>query len=61
MLKQNLGISSLKRIQAPWSITHRKEVMKMAGKKDTCGCGCVPMKENSTKAANEKEKPKKSK
>ncbi len=40
----------------------REEVMKMADKKSTCGCGCIPpMKQNSTKATKDKKKAKESK
>jgi hypothetical protein len=35
--------------------------MKMADKKNSCGCGCIPIKKNSTKAAKEKKEDKKSK
>ena len=44
-----------------WTTNHRKEVMKMADKKNSCGCGCIPLKQNSTKAAKEKKEAKKSK
>ena len=39
---------------------NRKEVIKMADKKSRCGCGGIPLKQNSTKTTKEK-KAKKSK
>ena len=39
----------------------RKEVIAMAGKKSSCGCGCIPSKPNSTKAVKGGKKNKKSK
>ena len=30
----------------------------MADKKSSCGCGCVPLKQNSTKVAKDKKKAK---
>jgi hypothetical protein len=33
--------------------------MKMADKKTDCGCGCVPLKQNSPKATKDEKKPKK--
>jgi hypothetical protein len=26
-----------------WTTNHRKEVRKMADKKNSCGCGCIPL------------------
>jgi hypothetical protein len=40
---------------------HRKEVIKMAGKKSSCGCGCIPLKQKGTKAVKDPKKAKKSK
>jgi hypothetical protein len=31
----------------------------MADKKSTCGCGCIPLKQNSAKATKEEKMPKK--
>jgi len=33
----------------------------MAEKKNNCGCGCIPLKQSSEKAAKDKKKDKKSK
>jgi len=33
----------------------------MAEKKNVCGCGCIPVKQTSEKAANDKKNVKKSK
>jgi hypothetical protein len=38
-----------------------KEVIKMAGKKNSCGCGCIPLKQISAKVKKEKKKAEKSK
>jgi hypothetical protein len=35
-------------------------VIKMAGKKSSCDCGCIPRKQKSVKAAKSKKKGKKS-
>jgi len=35
--------------------------MKMAEKKNDCGCGCIPLKKDSEKPAKDKKKTKKSK
>lgn len=41
--------------------TNHKEVIKMAGKKSTCGCGCIPLNQNSTKTTKDEKKAKNSK
>jgi hypothetical protein len=33
---------------------HRKEVKKMADKKENCGCGCIPVKQRGKKAAKDR-------
>jgi len=40
---------------------NKKEVIKMAEKKNVCGCGCIPVKQASEKAAQDKKNVKKSK
>jgi len=40
---------------------NKKEVIKMAEKKNDCGCGCIPLKQTSEKPAKGKKKTKKSK
>ena len=37
---------------------HRKGVIKMADKKNPCGCGCIPLKQNSTKVTKDEKKAK---
>jgi len=32
----------------------------MADKKSACGCGCIPLKQNSVKVTKDEKKPKKS-
>ncbi len=39
---------------------NRKVVIKVAEKKNDCGCGCIPRKQKSVKAAKGKKKAKKS-
>jgi hypothetical protein len=36
-----------------------KEVMKMADRNKGCGCGCIPLKQNTKKATKDEKKPKK--
>jgi hypothetical protein len=40
---------------------NKKGVIKMAEKKNVCGCGCIPVKQASEKAANDKKSDQKSK
>jgi len=40
---------------------NKKEVIKMAEKKNNCGCGCISLKQTSEKAGKGKKKAKKSK
>ena len=40
---------------------NKKEVIQMAEKKNVCGCGCIPVKQASEKAAKDKKNVKKSK
>jgi hypothetical protein len=35
--------------------------MKMADKKTSCGCGCIPLKQKNTKTTKDQKKVKKSK
>jgi len=44
-----------------WTTNHRKEVMKMADKKNSCGCGCIPWKKSTTKVTKDEKKAEKSK
>jgi hypothetical protein len=41
--------------------TQGEEVIKMAEKKQNCGCGCIGQKKKNSKAKAEEKKPKKSK
>ncbi len=38
----------------PKNLQQRKEVTKMATKKSTCGCGCIPLKQNNKATKDEK-------
>jgi len=40
---------------------NKKGVIKMAEKKNACGCGCIPVKQASEKAAKDKKNAQKSK
>jgi hypothetical protein len=40
---------------------NKKEVIKMTEKKNVCGCGCIPVKQASKKAAKDKKSDQKSK
>ncbi len=60
MLKQAAICFSGSRVHPKFPI-NRKEVIKMADKKNNCGCGCIPLKEIKNKATKEKKKTKKTK
>jgi hypothetical protein len=61
MLKQIDGYPFFNRRASPWIAIQRKEVTKMADKKNNCGCGCIPLKEIRNKPTKEKKKVKKAK
>jgi hypothetical protein len=61
MLKQTDGLPYFNRRGNPQIAIQRKEVTKMADKKNNCGCGCIPLKEVQPKAPKGKKKVKKAK